>query len=46
LRRCGRTTEVTIFEAAMPPQIGGSIVAIQFGLDAQPISLMIGVRAV
>jgi hypothetical protein len=28
----GRTTEVTWFEAAMPPQIGGSIVAIQYGL--------------
>jgi predicted permease len=42
----GRTTEVTMFEAAMPPQIGGSIVAIQYGLDAKLISLMVGVGTV
>jgi malate permease and related proteins len=43
----GRTTEVTLlFEAAMPPQIGGSIVAIQYGLDARLISLMVGIGAV
>src|ERR1700677_1338213 len=29
----GRTAEITLFEAAMPPQVGGSIVAIQYGLD-------------
>jgi predicted permease len=34
------------FEAAMPPQIGGSIVAIQYGLDARLISLMVGVGTV
>jgi malate permease and related proteins len=42
----GRTTEVTLFEAAMPPQIGGSIVAIQYGLDARLISLMVGIGTV
>jgi len=35
-----------MFEAAMPPQIGGSIVAIQYGLDAKLISLMVGVGTV
>jgi predicted permease len=42
----GRTTEVTLFEAAMPPQIGRSIVAIQYGLDARLISLMVGIGTV
>ena len=42
----GQTTEVTLFEAAMPPQLGGSIVAIQYGLDAKLISLMVGIRTV
>jgi predicted permease len=42
----GRTTEVTLFEAAMPPQLGGSIVAIQYGLDARLISLMVGVGTI
>jgi malate permease and related proteins len=42
----GQTTEVTLFEAAMPPQLGGSIVAIQYGLDAKLISLMVGVGTV
>jgi len=38
----GTTTQVTLFEAAMAPQIGASIVAIQYGLNAQLISLMVG----
>ncbi len=42
----GRTTEVTLFEAAMPPQLGGSIVAIQYGLDAKLITLMVGVGTI
>lgn len=42
----GQTTEVTLFEAAMPPQLGGSIVAIQYGLDAKLISLMVGIGTV
>ena len=42
----GPTTQITLFEAAMAPQIGGSIVAIQYGLNAQLISLMVGVGTV
>ena len=42
----GQTTEVTMFEAAMPPMLGGSIVAIQYGLNAKLISLMVGVGTV
>ncbi len=42
----GPTTQVTLFEAAMAPQIGGAIVAIQYGLNAQLISLMVGVGTV
>lgn len=42
----GPTTQITLFEAAMAPQIGGSIVAIQYGLDAPLISLMVGVGTV
>jgi hypothetical protein len=30
----------------MPPQLGGSIVAIQYGLDANLISLMVGIGTV
>ena len=48
LRRDDRTArpprpEVTMFEAAMPPMLGGSIVAIQYGLNPKLISLMVGV---
>jgi predicted permease len=39
----GPTTQITLFEAAMAPQIGGAIVATQYGLNAQLISLMVGV---
>ena len=39
----GMTTEVTVFEAAMAPQVGASIVAIQYGLNARLISLLVGV---
>ena len=42
----GPTTDVTLFEAGMAPQIGGSIVAIQYGLDAKLITLMVGVGTV
>ena len=42
----GPTIQVTLFEAAMAPQIGGSIVAIQYGLNAPLISLMVGVGTV
>lgn len=42
----GRTVEITLFEAAMAPQIGGSIVAIQYGLNAPLITLMVGIGTI
>lgn len=42
----GQTTRVTLFESAMAPQIGGAIVAIQYGLNAQLITLMVGVGTI
>ena len=42
----GPMIQVTLFEAAMAPQVGGSIVAIQYGLDAKLISLMVGLGTV
>jgi malate permease and related proteins len=36
-------TRVTLFEAAMGPQIGGAIVAVQHGLNPPLVSLMVGV---
>jgi predicted permease len=38
----GETSRVTIFEAAMGPQIGGAIVAMQYGLSPALITLMVG----
>ena len=35
----GETSRVTVFEAAMGPQIGGAIVAIQYGLSPSLITL-------
>ncbi len=37
------TSRVTIFEAAMGPQISGAIVAIQYGLSQSLITLMVGI---
>jgi len=37
------TTRVTLFEAAMGPQIGAAVVAMQYGLNAPLITLMVGV---
>lgn len=42
----GPTTDVALFEAGMAPQIGGSIVAIQYGLDAELVTLMVGVGTI
>ena len=39
----GIVTRVTLFEAAMGPQIGGAIVAMQYGLNAPLITLMVGI---
>ena len=43
LSRDGETTQVTLFEAAMGPQIGGAIVAMQYGLNPALITLMVGI---
>ncbi len=42
LRATGEVIQVTLFEAAMGPQIGGAIVAIQHGLNPPLITLMVG----
>lgn len=42
LRQSGESTQITLFEAAMGPQIGGAIVAIQYGLNPALITLMVG----
>lgn len=36
-------SRVTVFEAAMGPQIGGAIVAMQYGLSQSLITLMVGI---
>jgi predicted permease len=46
LARSDETTRVTLFEAAMGPMIGGSIVAIQHGLSPPLTTLMVGVGIV
>jgi predicted permease len=43
LRATGDIIKVTVFEAAMGPQIGGAIVAIQHGLNPPLITLMVGI---
>jgi hypothetical protein len=43
LRATGEIIRVTLFEAAMGPQIGGAIVAIQHGLNPPLITLMVGI---
>jgi predicted permease len=40
------TSRVTVFESAMGPQIGGAIVAAQYGLNPPLVSLMVGVGIV
>ena len=40
----GQMAQVTIFEAAMAPQIGASIVAMEYKLDPPPlVTLMVGI---
>lgn len=39
----GRLLQVTVFESAMGPQIGGSIVALEHKLDRSLVILMIGI---
>ena len=38
----GKVIQVTVFEAAMGPMIGGSIVAMEHGLDPRLVGLMVG----
>lgn len=39
----GELIQITIFEAAMPPQIGAAIVAMENNLDPQLVTLMVGI---
>jgi predicted permease len=41
--KTGEITQVTIFEAAMAPQIGAAVVAIDHKLDPPLMSLMLGI---
>jgi len=43
MRASGEVMRITLFEAAMGPQIGGAIVAIQHGLNPPLITLMVGI---
>ena len=46
LGQTGNLARVTLFESAMGPQIGGAIVATQYGLDPPLVTLMVGVGSV
>ena len=39
----GETLQITIFEAAMAPQIGAAIVAVEHDLDPPLVTLMVGI---
>lgn len=41
-RQFGDTARVTLFEAAMAPMIGGSVVAMQYRLNDELVSMMVG----
>ena len=43
LRAAGDVVQITLFESAMGPMIGGSIIAIQHGLNPPLITLLVGV---
>ena len=43
LHRTGDIMRVTVFEAAMGPQVAGGIVAVQYGLNARLVTLMVGI---
>jgi malate permease and related proteins len=38
----GVVVQVTVFEAAMGPMIGGAIVALDYGLNPRLVTLMVG----
>ncbi len=39
----GKIAQVSVFEIAMGPQIGGAIVAMQYGLNPRLVTLMVGI---
>ena len=43
LHASGNVIQITLFESAMGPQIGASIVAIQHGLNPPLITLLVGI---
>jgi len=43
LHEVGKVAQVTIFESAMGPMIGGAIVAMEHGLNARLVGLMVGI---
>jgi hypothetical protein len=43
LRASGNVIQITLFESAMGPQIGASIIAIQHGLNPPLITLLVGI---
>lgn len=43
LARSGEATQATLFKSAMGQQIGGAIVAMQYGLNPTLITLMVGI---
>ena len=46
LGQTGNIVRVTLFESAMGPQIGGAIIATQYGLDPPLVTLMVGIGSV
>jgi hypothetical protein len=42
LKLTDEVIQITLFEAAMGPQIGGAIVGIQHGLNPPLITMMVG----
>jgi predicted permease len=42
VRTTGSVVQITLFESAMGPQIGASIVALQHGLNPPLITLLVG----
>ena len=43
LGAAGKIVQITLFEAAMGPMIGASIIAIQYGLNPPLITLLVGI---
>jgi malate permease and related proteins len=43
LGAAGKVVQITLFESAMGPMIGASIIAIQYGLNPPLITLLVGI---